>query len=153
QTIPSETETADVGKKASFATKPVKVVQGSMVPLWLHTRGGASWLILARYVRVGDREFCQGILLDWPKLQGLLATEVKDFFPEARFQPLEENGPPHPERTMTALPVELEPGPASEDLALGKWTPLRAGLAMSWVAALLALLAVGLGGWSLIDLS
>ena len=33
------------------------------------------------------------------------------------------------------------------------WTPLRSGLAIAWVAALMALAAVGLGGWSLIDLS
>ena len=33
------------------------------------------------------------------------------------------------------------------------WTPLRIGLTLAWAAALVALLAVGLGGWSLIDLS
>src|SRR5262249_42329047 len=33
------------------------------------------------------------------------------------------------------------------------WTPLRIGLAFAWGAAVVALLAVGLGGWSLIDLS
>lgn len=52
---------------------------------------------------------------------------------------------------MTALPVELVPGTilAGE---LG-WTPLRIGLMLAWAAALIALLTVGLGGWSLIDLS
>src|SRR4030095_10153530 len=38
---------------------------------------------------------------------------------------------------------ETEPG----------WTPLRFGLTLSWVAAMVALLAVGLGGWSLLELS
>src|SRR5262249_29082109 len=33
------------------------------------------------------------------------------------------------------------------------WTPLRVGLTLAWTAALVALLAVGLGGWSLLDLS
>jgi signal transduction histidine kinase len=113
------------------------------------------------------KEVCQGIILDWPRLQALLADEVRDLFPEARFVPLRQQVPPHPERTMTALPVELEPGTGLElesvldpdsapsppaPLALG-WTPLRIGLALSWAAALVGLLAVGLSGWSLIDLS
>jgi signal transduction histidine kinase len=33
------------------------------------------------------------------------------------------------------------------------WTPLRVGLVLAWAAAGVALLAVALGGWSLIDLS
>src|SRR5262249_38258150 len=85
--------------------------------------------------------------------------------------PMRAGKPPHPERTMTALPVELDPGaapalppePAQDadpppDLAAGLapelgWTPLRIGLALAWAAALVALAAVGLGGWSLLDLS
>jgi len=33
------------------------------------------------------------------------------------------------------------------------WTPLRIGLVLAWAAALVALTAIGLGGWSLLDLS
>ncbi len=117
------------------------------------------------------REVCQGIVLDWPRLQKLLTDEVRDLFPEARLLPMHADTPPHPERTMTALPLELDPGSAPApppappeppadppDLAAGLvielgWTPLRIGLALSWAAALVALAAVGLGGWSLLDLS
>src|SRR5207248_2026786 len=53
----------------------------------------------------------------------------------------------------TALPFRLEPGPADPADAEPGWTPLRVGLTLSWAAALVALLAVGLGGWSLLDLS
>jgi signal transduction histidine kinase len=112
----------------------------------------------------GPREVCQGIVLDWPKLQTLLSNEVHNIFPKARLLPMRDEVPPHPERTMTALPVELDPGesPVAEDTSaipeppatpsLG-WTPLRIGLVLAWAAALVALLAVGLGGWSLLDLS
>jgi signal transduction histidine kinase len=112
----------------------------------------------------GPREACQGIVLDWPKLQTLLTAEVSNIFPQAHVLPMRDEVPPHPERTMTALPVELdpgetpsvEPGPpapeAPEVFSLG-WTPLRIGLVLAWAAALVALLAVGLGGWSLLDLS
>src|SRR5207248_4639778 len=53
----------------------------------------------------------------------------------------------------TALPFRLEPGPADPADAEPGWTPLRVGLTLSWAAALVALLAVGLGGWTLLDLS
>ncbi len=53
---------------------------------------------------------------------------------------------------MSALPVQLVPGPEAAPADPG-WTPLRIGLALAWAAALVALLAVGLVGWSLFDLS
>jgi signal transduction histidine kinase len=115
------------------------------------------------------REVCQGIVLDWPRLQAMLVAEVADLFPDAAFAPVRDEVPPHPERTMTALPVEMDPGqqPALTALAEPKsvpepaailatvegWTPLRIGLALSWTAALLALGAVGVGGRSLLELS
>jgi signal transduction histidine kinase len=131
---------------------PVNVTQSSMVPLWIEGKDQVDRLIFARYVQVGKQELCQGIVLDWPKLRTILATEVKDLFPEASFRPMKEDVPARPERTMTALPIELQAEPLRGDISIG-WTPLRVGLAMSWCAALVALLAVGLGGWSLIDLS
>jgi signal transduction histidine kinase len=124
---------------------------------------------LCQYRKVPyPREVCQGILLNWPRLQELLAGEIADLFPDATFLPVRDEAPPHPERTMTALPVELVPGanpvaapaaphqdpePVLESAAVEGWTPLRIGLILSWAAALVALGAVGLGGSSLIDLS
>jgi signal transduction histidine kinase len=115
------------------------------------------------------REVCQGILLDWPRLQAMLAAEVADLFPDATFAPVRDEVPAHPERTMTALPVEMDPGqqapletlaepksepePAALIATVEGWTPLRIGLALSWAAALLALGAAGVGGRSLIELS
>src|SRR5204863_3259237 len=49
-------------------------------------------------------------------------------------------------------PVQLVPATAPAPVDPG-WTLLRIGLALAWTAALVALLAVGLGGWSLLDLS
>ena len=54
---------------------------------------------------------------------------------------------------MTALPFSARPRPGRRRSPNPGWTPLRVGLALAWAAALVALLAVGLGGWSLIDLS
>src|SRR5439155_6861476 len=84
----------------------------------------------------------------------LLAEEVrKDLFPEARLVPVHEQAPFHSERTMAVLPLQLDPGPAAFAAVDAGWTPLRMGLILAWVAAVIALTAVALVGWSLIDLS
>jgi signal transduction histidine kinase len=124
-----------------------------MVPLWLTAAEPPDRLLFARLVQVGARQACQGIVLDWTRLEPLLTGAVNDLFPEARIRPVRARIPPQPERTMTALPLELDPGPwALADLVPG-WTSLRIGLALAWAAAVVALLAVGLGGWTLLDLS
>ncbi len=123
-----------------------------MTGLWMPTEGGGERLLLVRLVRFEEKEVCQGVVLDDDALRGVLAEKVADLFPDARLIPVHEVEPPQPERTMTALPFQLDPGPAQPPPTAG-WTPLRFGLGMAWIAALVALLAVGLGGWSLIDLS
>jgi signal transduction histidine kinase len=143
-----------------FTSNPVKsprsekvtVSMGSMTPFWLTAAGGQpERLAIARVVKIGDREVCQGVLLDWPKLQVVLAEEVKDLFEDATFEP-ELNAQAADGRTMKWLPIRFNPGPVTVE-PLPAWTPLRVGLASAWVAALVALAAVGLGGWSLISLS
>lgn len=122
-----------------------------MTPVWLET-AGQQRLTLLRLVRIEEMEICQGIVLDAPALQEMLAQEVADLFPQAELAPMREPVPPQPERTMTALPFQLDPGPAPP-LPEAGWTPLRVGLALAWLASLIALATVGLGGWSLLDLS
>jgi signal transduction histidine kinase len=130
----------------------VSVTNGAMTPLWLPAADGGRQLVVARAVTVADRSFCQGILLDWPGLQAVLLDEVRDLFPDSRLVPVTEEEPANPARSMTALPVAFDPGPPPAVEGVG-WSPLRSGLALAWAAALLALAAVGLGGWSLLDLS
>jgi signal transduction histidine kinase len=125
---------------------------GSLAPVWLRTDGQTDRLVLARLAQSNGRKVIQGVLLDWDKLQAILKAEVADLFPDARLVPLPDGPQEHPERVMTALPVQLDPGPLTASVLPG-WTPLRTGLLLAWAAALLALLVVGLGGWSLLDLS
>jgi signal transduction histidine kinase len=131
----------------------VSVALDSMVPLWLTSEDQQQTLLVARLVRIGPKEVCQGIVLDWHRLQSLLAEKVNDLFPHGRVISVREEIPPHPENTMSALPIELDPGPPEAAAGVHGWTPLRIGLTLAWLAALLALFAVGLGGWSLLDLS
>jgi signal transduction histidine kinase len=133
----------------------VAVSLGSMVPFWLTCSGRADLLIYARQVQIGPKAICQGIVLDWPALRERLEEEARkdDLFPQATIRPVQEEVPEHTERTMTVLPLELDPGPVVEEATVQGWTPLRVGLVLAWTAALVALLAVCLGGWSLLDLS
>jgi signal transduction histidine kinase len=126
---------------------------GLLQPMWLRAEGQPERLILARLAQSGGRKQVQGVLLDWPRLSGILLAEIADLFPEAQLKPVfDGEAPAFPERCMTALPVQLDAGPRAGSL-LGGWSPLRFGLFLAWLAALLALLVVGLGGWSLLDLS
>lgn len=154
-------------KTMIFTEQPVEVELSSMRPFWLPDAGRAEHLLMVRSIQVGQRPVFQGFVCDWPKLQLLLKNEIEDLFPEARFVPLPEGDPPCPDRTMTALPVELAPNlpplggperfepepPEPFEFAAIGWTPLRLGLGFAWFAAIVALLGVGLGGWSLLDLS
>src|SRR5205085_8813467 len=130
----------------------VEVNLSPMVRLWLPVGPGREELVALRLVHVENKEYCQGIVLDAAKLQALLTHEVEDLFPDARLLPVHEEEPS--EQTMASLPFRLDPGPdAAPAVPDPGWTPLRVGLACAWLAALVALLAVGLGGWSLLDLS
>lgn len=130
----------------------VNIHLGSMRPQWITAADGTEMLVLVRAAKIDDKTVYQGVILDWPKLEQLLKDEVRDLFPEARLVPVKDASNVSPDRAMTALPVQLDPGPTPA-LPPGGWTPLRLGLVLAWVAALVAFAAVGLSGWSLIDLA
>jgi len=125
---------------------------GSMRPVWLAAADGTESLVLMRTAKVDSKTLYQGVVLDWPKLEALLKEEVADLFPEARLLPVRDPAAVVPERAMTALPVQLDPGPGAP-LPPAGWTPLRIGLTVAWIAGLVAFAAVAFSGWSLIDLA
>ncbi len=155
--------TKDVDRlRRSF--KPVEIKMTSMLPLWLPNPEQPKHLLMVRPTLVGDRPIYQGIVLDWARLQeGILKPTIADLLPDAHFIPRAKNDPDRLDREMFALPIELDPGPLPETeapepiesapLPPAGWTPLRIGLVLAWAAALVALCAVGLGGWSLLDFS
>lgn len=146
------------------STRPVRsqlttIHLSPMVGLWLTPPEQPERLVYARMVQIGEKTLCQGILLDWERLQQLLESEARgdpeggdELFPQAKVMPMRAADPPNKDRTMTILPVELDPGPV-ETPAVPTFTPLRVGLGLAWLAALVALSAVGLGGWSLLSLA
>ncbi|HET6572198.1 MAG TPA: ATP-binding protein [Fimbriiglobus sp.] len=139
-------------RKAAPAVAPVNVQVGPLRPVWLTAADGEEALALVRAARLEGKIVFQGVLLDWPQLQAVLREQVADLFPAAALGPVRAADPPSPERAMTALPVQLDPGPAPEPPSAG-WSALRIGLIMAWTAALVGLAAVGFGGRALVDLS
>lgn len=146
------------GEQWMSATNPraprsrfVTAVSSPMVPYWLPV-GEEERLMIVRRVQIADQQLCQGIVLDWRRLASLLTDEIRDLFPEARLVPIKDDTV-HIESAMTSLPLELVTGRDPSAVAATGWTPLRFGLSLAWVAALVALAAVGLGGWSLFELS
>lgn len=141
------------GNVANFAGPPlVSVHLGSMRPQWIVAADGSETLVLVRAAKLNERTVYQGVILDWPKLEGVLKDEVRDLFPGARLVPVKDGAEVSPDRAMTALPVQLDPGDLPEPPPAG-WTPLRLGLALAWVAALVVFAAVGFSGWTLLDLA
>jgi signal transduction histidine kinase len=136
----------------SLSPKVQTVRVGSMVPIWMPSPEKPERLLYVRLAKVGTKDVVQGLVIDWSQLEGELRDLIGDLFPDARLVPLPDGPPAHRDRVMSALPLELDPGPM-DPLPSAGWTPLRIGLCLAWAAALTALLAVGLGGWSLIDLS
>jgi signal transduction histidine kinase len=149
--------------KTGMTFQTVEVQLGAMRPVWIPSADRPEFLLMVRGAKVGGKPVYQGFVVDWSKLQSLLSEEVADLFPDAKFVSIPPGEPVRPDRAMTALPVEfdpvLEPLPAQptpidpESLPSPGWTPLRIGLAFAWSAAIIALIAIGLGGWSLLDLS
>ncbi|MBA4064998.1 MAG: hypothetical protein C0501_15055 [Isosphaera sp.] len=132
------------------AAPPPVVQLGSMRPQWVTAPGGGDLLVLVRTARFDTKTVYQGVVLDWPKLQAALQEEVKGLFPDARLVPVKDPDGVSPDRAMTALPVQLDPGP-EPPLPPAGWTPLRIGLLTAWAAAILAVAAVGFSGWTLVD--
>jgi signal transduction histidine kinase len=149
----------ETGKLLLDRTVTVEVQTGSMKPVWLPNRENPKHLVMVRAARIANRLVYQGYLIDWKKVQSILTEECADLFPHCQLIPLSASAPLRPDRTMSTLPLEFYPGeadptlePVTEPPQIG-WSPLRIGFALAWASALIALLAVGLGGWFLLDLS
>lgn len=102
----------------------------------------ASWLageqlVLMREVRVGGATLQQGVWLDWPSLHDWLIAQARDLAPGAELHP--GGGSP---RSLAVIPATLAVRPLDSILS-ELASPLGVVLVLTWVAALLAVIAVG----------
>jgi signal transduction histidine kinase len=120
----------------------------ALVPVWFTGPGGANELLFARRVRVGGEhgeQRVQGFVADWPRLRVLLIDQVRDLFRDADLVPQTDATPASADASqrLAAFPAELRAHcPQVAQLA---WvTPVRATLWATWLAALIAVAAVGI---------
>jgi signal transduction histidine kinase len=110
-----------------------EVALGPLSASWL----GGEELVLMRDVRVGATTLRQGVWLDWPGLHAWLLAQVADVTPGARLQPGVEQG-----RSLAVIPAVLK-APASGSVLDEVASPLGVVLLLTWTAALLAIIAIG----------
>jgi len=119
------------------------VVVGGLVPFWSDDGNGDVELIFTRSVRVGDQQYYQGFLCDWPKLRDVLLAQITDLVNDARLVPVlggaqvgALNG-----MMLATIPVALEVT-APQPVAAGMLSPARSTLALAWLAVLAGIAAV-----------
>ncbi len=118
-----------------------------MLPVWLDlTMDGHRQLALVRSVSTEHFESCAllGVVLDWPRLRGVLEEEVRHLLPGAKIEPVEIGAPLDADRLRT-IParVACEARPTMSGAGLS--TGMTWGLSVTWVATLLALAALSYG--------
>jgi signal transduction histidine kinase len=121
---------------------PVRVEVGVFRPRWLGWNGDAPpELVFERTVRVDGVGYTQGFWVDWPALRAELLAVAVRLVPGAALQPV--RGPAAPAtNALATIPVRLDtPGLVSG--AAGS-SPTRITLAVTWIATLVALIAIGL---------
>jgi signal transduction histidine kinase len=124
---------------------PGEELSGRQVVAWLDPPDLVSEPALAflRSTETDGGNVVQGFILDWPRLQDRLLLEIRDLFPEARLERVPTNRPVDPlGRGLANIPVTLV---AAAPPAV-RTTRLTAGLtalAVAWLAAIVAAVAVG----------
>jgi len=114
------------------------VVVGPLVPTWLDDGG----LLYVREVVVGGKQLLQGFRVDWPALRDQLLDEVQDLVPDARLQEIRSEGTGREGLELATVPARLVTTTPVAAVAIGM-SPVRWALVLGWLAAALAVGAVG----------
>jgi len=131
----------------------VTVTVSPMNALWMtHPGADTPMLAMVRTVEAEGYTVYQGFLVDWPVLSALLLEEIHDLFDSARLEIVEPGGEYDPEVTLASIPVRLATEPVAL-AGLSVWQGTDTTLWFAWGAALLALVAVGIGIRSLLVMS
>ncbi len=114
-------------------------------PAWLrHPVTREPELILRRTVHVDQRTITQGIWLDWPAIRSRLAERIRDLLPAATVEPYTTSGGTDAQRSrlLASIPAVLMAGTLPRLDAPGL-TSIHATLAVTWLAVLGAIAAIG----------
>ncbi|MEA5557656.1 sensor histidine kinase [Nodularia spumigena] len=130
----------------SAASSRPDMNQTPFLPRWRVARpGDTPMLTFWRTVRTESSITAQGFWVDWPALERHLLSLVSDLLPEAAILPILTPTEGEPEITanlLASIPAKLiAPPPATSQLPI--ITPAHLTLALTWLATLGAIAAVG----------
>lgn len=121
--------------------------QSRFVPRWrTDPATGAHELLFWRAVRADNAFTVQGFWIDWIALREHLLSRIDDVLPGAMVEPVaaaEASGPNVASRLLASIPAMVVPPPISP-APVPLVTPSHVTLALTWLATLGAIAAVGL---------
>ncbi len=125
------------------AQAPTQSQTGSLKPRWVRDDRGDLQLVLVRSATQGGRPVTQGVWLNWDALRADLLGSVDDVLPGASLVPVQEQdrSPPSVYQLAT-IPVAFIP-PQPTLSAPWRWSPASVGLAVTWIAIIATIIAVG----------
>ena len=131
------------GRAGQADASDESVVVGGLVPFWSDDGNGDVELIFTRSVRVGNQQYYQGFLCDWPKLRTALLAEITDLVNDARLVPVigGQQVDALSGAMLATIPVALK-ATAAQPLTAGMLSPARSTLALTWLAVLTGIGAV-----------
>ncbi|MCH8922163.1 MAG: HAMP domain-containing histidine kinase [Planctomycetes bacterium] len=114
--------------------------EGESEPLWVDKA-----LVFARRVKIGNDQYVQGCLLNWPAIKTRLLSEIADLLVGVDLEPIDVaaglgNGDLGDGRVLAALPVRLVVPPIVEPPLAAVSIPVE--IYIAWASVLLAAIAV-----------
>ena len=135
----------------------VTVEVGATTSIWLDgAREEEARLAFVRPMLVDSEPYYQGFIVDWCKLKPWLLVRLHDALPEADLRPVPDCTQVDAEtldRMMSTIDAELVLPPPEEASLAAAWRSVRPTLLVTWGAALVVLVGVGLGIRNLLALT
>ncbi len=132
--------------------KEIQDVVGAIEPRWVLRDDGTHELVLTRTIQRDGHEVVQGVWLDWASMSGELLGSIGDLLPTSTLVPITSDHPVQtkgkrgrqlPSYRLATVPVSFIPGGAV-DVAGDRLTPAMMAMLVTWVAVILAMIAVGI---------
>ncbi|MEZ6083523.1 MAG: HAMP domain-containing sensor histidine kinase [Phycisphaerae bacterium] len=126
----------------------------NMVPLWTELSGRTTKdLMFLRALDVGGARVFQGFVVDWPRFSDELLAQVRDLFPNAELEIIDETNESPDDTTLSLIPARFNPNTSNIAVAGLAWNHTHSFLLMGWGGAIFLLIALGLGLRSMLQLS
>ena len=135
----------DARVACSVPRPPGEDLAGRQVVVWLDppTSPIEPALAFLRSTESDGGNVIQGFILDWPRLRDRLLLEIHDLFPDARLERVAAHGQVDPlGRGLANIPVRIV-AEAQPAVPATRFTAGFTALAVAWLAAIVAAVAVG----------